>query len=106
LGIPLVRPMFLEFENDPNTYSLDLQYMLGDSLLVAPIFNKEGNVRFYLPKGKWTRLVKDEGMEDVLESKGQWFQENHSFLSLPLFIREGYKVEMNKELKKASDYKK
>jgi len=106
LGIPLVRPMFLEFENDPNTYSLDLQYMLGDGLLVAPIFNKEGNARFYLPKGKWTRLVKDEGMEDVLESKGQWFQENHSFLSLPLFIREGYKVEMNKELKKASDYKK
>ena len=106
LGIPLMRPMFLEFENDPSTYTLDLQYMLGESILVAPIFNEEGNARFYLPKGKWTRLVKDEGMDDVLESVGEWFQEKHSFLSLPLFVREGHTVEMDKTLKQASDYKK
>lgn len=104
-GIPLMRPLFLEFANDPNTYGLDLQYMLGDSLLVAPIFNKEGKARFYLPKGKWTRLVKDEGMADVVESDGEWFEETHSFLSLPLFVREGHEVKLDTNLKKAGDYK-
>lgn len=104
-GIPLMRPMFLEFPNDPNTYNLDLQYMLGDSLLVAPVFNKEGKVRFYLPEGEWTRLVMDEGMEKVVHSKGEWFEETHSFMSLPLFVREGHEVKLDTSLKQASDYK-
>lgn len=103
-GIPLMRAMFLEFPNDPNCYTLDLQYMLGDSILVAPIFNKQGIARYYLPKGKWTRLVKDDGMSDVVLSNGQWFEEKHSFMSLPLFIREGHDVKLDYTLKKAADY--
>ena len=31
--------------------------MLGDKLLVAPIFNEEGTVRYYLPKGRWTNFI-------------------------------------------------
>lgn len=104
-GVPLMRPMFMEFPNDPNVYNLDLQYMLGDSLLVAPIFNKEGKVRFYLPKGKWTRLIGDEGLATELISTGQWFEEKHSFLSLPLFVREGHQVERDFSLKRAADHK-
>lgn len=105
LGIPLMRPMFLEFPNDPNTYSLDLQYMLGESLLVSPIFNKEGRARYYLPKGTWTRLVMDEGMDKTVTSSGEWFEETHSFLSLPLFVREGHHVEIDESLNNAGDYK-
>ncbi|MDT2851712.1 alpha-xylosidase [Lactococcus lactis] len=104
-GIPLMRPMFMEFPNDPNVFNLDLQYMLGDSLLIAPIFNKEGRVRFYLPEGKWTRLVGDDGLATEIVSKGQWFEECHSFLSLPLFVREGRQVERDLSLKRAADYK-
>ncbi|MDR0950640.1 MAG: alpha-xylosidase [Candidatus Ancillula sp.] len=103
-GIPLMRPVFMEFPNDPTTYTLDLEYMLGDAILVAPVFNKEGVVRFYLPKGKWTRLVKDEGMDDVVESNGEWFEETHSFLSLPVFKREGYDVPQDLTLQRAGDY--
>ena len=50
-GIPVMRPMILEFENDPAVKYLDMQYMLGDRLLAAPIFNKEGIGEYYLPKG-------------------------------------------------------
>lgn len=104
LGIPLMRPMFMEFPNDPTTFSLDLQYMLGDSILVSPIFNKEGRAIYYLPKGKWKRLVKDASMEDYVESVGQWFEETHSFMSLPVFVRENHEVEQDFTLKKAGDY--
>ena len=31
--------------------------MLGDSLLVAPVFSEEGEVEYYLPGGIWTNLL-------------------------------------------------
>jgi len=50
---PVVRPMYLEFPDDPVTPGVQHQYMLGPALLVAPVFNKEGHCRPYLPKGRW-----------------------------------------------------
>jgi alpha-glucosidase (family GH31 glycosyl hydrolase) len=52
-GLPVIRAMFLAFPDDPNTYDKDLQYMLGPSLLVAPIYD-DGEARsVYLPPGSW-----------------------------------------------------
>ncbi|MFE6073123.1 alpha-xylosidase [Paenibacillus sp. NPDC057886] len=81
-GIPMMRAMLLDFPDDPTTYSLDTQYMFGDSILVAPIFNKEGDVRYYLPEGTWTNYltcVKVEG--------GRWISENHDFKTLPMMVK-------------------
>ena len=84
-GIPLMRSMVLEFQEDPCCRYLDKQYMLGDRLLVAPIFNEEGIARFYLPAGKWTNYLTGEVRE--LEH-GRWYEEKHGYLSLPLWMRE------------------
>ena len=51
--VPVCRPMCLEFPDDPLTAALDRQYMLGPSLLVAPVFNAEGKCNVYLPAGRW-----------------------------------------------------
>ena len=53
LGIPLMRAMAFSFPNDPCTATLDLQYMFGDDLLVAPIYNVEGHRSVYFPAGRW-----------------------------------------------------
>ena len=45
--------MVLEFQDDPSTYHLDLQYMFGGELLVAPIFDTTGERSVYLPAGAW-----------------------------------------------------
>ena len=50
---PLCRPMCLEFPDDPLAAGIETQYMLGPSLLVAPVFNEEGRCRVYLPAGRW-----------------------------------------------------
>lgn len=50
-GIPAMRAMMLEFQDDLACNYLDKQYMLGDSILVAPIFNEEGEANYYLPEG-------------------------------------------------------
>ena len=52
-GVPVVRPMCLEFPNDRLASGLDRQYMLGPSLLVAPVLNEEGRCGLYLPPGRW-----------------------------------------------------
>ena len=82
-GIPSMRAMIMEFNDDPATKYLDMQYMLGDSILVAPIFNKEGHVEYYLPNGKWTHLLSGEVKEG-----GRWYAEDYDFFSLPVFVRE------------------
>ncbi len=82
-GVPMMRSMILEYMNDPTCAYLDKQYMLGDSVLVAPIFNDEGIGRFYLPKGRWTQYFTNE------ETCGEhWYEETYDYFSLPLFIRE------------------
>jgi len=53
-GTPVLRPMQLEFGDDPATGYLDRQYLLGADLLVAPVFSADGSVELYLPAGTWT----------------------------------------------------
>ena len=81
-GVPSMRAMVLEFPEDPACDSLDRQYMLGDSLLVAPVFREDGMVEYYLPKGKWTHFLSNEVVEG-----GCWRRDRYDYFSLPLFAR-------------------
>lgn len=85
-GNPLMRPMFLEFEDDPNVSDLATQYMFGSQILVAPIFNDQGKAHFYLPGGKWTSLL-DNKVYQAPES-GEWLNDKFDELSLPVLVRE------------------
>ena len=82
-GTPLLRPMVMEFPQDPVCQGLDLQYMLGDSLLVAPVFNAEGEVCYYLPEGVWTDFFTGETKEG-----GKYYRGKFDYFSLPLYVRE------------------
>ena len=84
-GVPVMRPMVLEFPDDRAVDYLDRQYMLGSSLLVAPVFTESGEVEFYLPAGRWTNWWTGE----VVESHGAWRSEVHGFDTVPLYVREG-----------------
>jgi len=52
-GLPLMRAMVLEFQEDPNCYNIEDEYMFGDSLLVAPVCYPSGKRSVYLPRGVW-----------------------------------------------------
>lgn len=83
-GAPLMRPMQFEFPDDPAVAYLDRQYLLGHDLLVAPVFDPDGRVQFYLPEGLWTNYFTGETVVG-----GRWRTETHGFDSLPLYVREG-----------------
>ncbi|GIO53057.1 alpha-xylosidase [Paenibacillus cineris] len=91
-GLPMMRAMVLEYPQDPTCFTLDTQYMLGDSILVAPIFNKEGDVQYYLPEGKWTNYLTGE----VLEGN-RWYSENHGYMTLPMMIKPNTLLAVGKE---------
>ncbi len=82
-GIPTMRSMVLEFTKDRTCHYLDKQYMLGDNLLVAPIFNDKGKAEYYLPKGIWTNFFTGKEYKG-----GTWVEEQHGYLSIPLMVRE------------------
>jgi alpha-D-xyloside xylohydrolase len=81
-GVPTMRAMCLEFPEDPACAYLDRQYLLGERLLVAPVFTDDGTCSYYVPAGKWTNLISGA----VVEGPG-WREENHSYSSLPLLVR-------------------
>lgn len=83
LGTPMMRAMMLEFPDDPACDYLDRQYMLGDSVMVAPVFSEAGDVQFYLPEGRWTHLWRNDEV-----SGSRWHKQQHGFLSLPVYVRE------------------
>lgn len=82
-GIPTMRSMILEYTNDRNCAYLDKQYMLGDNLLVAPIFNDQSIAEYYLPSGTWTDFFTGETVEG-----NRWITEKCEYLDIPLMVKE------------------
>lgn len=82
-GIPSMRAMLLEFPHDLGCQDLDRQYMLGDSLLVAPVFREDNVADYYLPAGRWTHMFSNKEVEG-----GSWRSETFDFFSLPFYARE------------------
>ncbi len=82
-GLPLMRPMVLEFPGDPTCRYLDRQYMLGSELLVAPVMSPDGNAEYYLPEGEWTDFVSGARVRG-----GRWLRATVDYFTIPLFVRE------------------
>ncbi|MFR5073017.1 MAG: hypothetical protein ACLTDS_13205 [Bianqueaceae bacterium] len=82
-GKPPIRAMALEF-SERSCASLDDQYMLGDALLVAPLFPGESSRRVYLPEGGWYALDTHE-----YYAGGQWHDLYLPISRLPVFVRSG-----------------
>lgn len=97
-GVPVMRAMVLEYPEDFICEDLDRQYMLGGSLLVAPVFRENGDADYYLPCGTWTHLLSNEVREG-----GKWQKDNYDFFSLPLYAKENSIIPLG-SVKSKPDY--
>ncbi len=96
-GIPLMRPMHLEFPLDKNCRYLDAEYMFGPSILVAPVFSQDGRGDCYLPElespqDTWTHLLSGKQV-----ASGKWFTDSYDFFSMPVFVKAGTALPTGKE---------
>lgn len=82
-GVPMMRAMVVDFSYDRAALTVDTQYMLGDSLLVAPVFSEDGMCSFYLPTGgTWTDIQTGEELEG-----GNWYTKQYDYFGMPLYAK-------------------
>ena len=93
-GVPLFRPLMLNYQNDPNTYNLDDQFMIGEDLLVAPIVKADVTSRLvYLPKGVWYDYWTNKKYVG-----GTMIRVNAPLETVPMFVRGGAIIPMGPEM--------
>ncbi len=87
-GMPPMRPLFVDFPDDPESWSAEDEFMLGPDLLVAPILSaglRERSV--YLPPGQWTDAWTGVGC-----TGGKTIHADAPLNRIPVFLRSGAHV--------------
>lgn len=82
-GVPLLRPLSLEFPKDIKSRGIEDEYLLGPGLLVAPILSRSDERSIYLPDGSWEPLFGGDpvsGPEIRQERSIGWDE-------IPVFVR-------------------
>jgi alpha-glucosidase len=85
IGLPIIRPLFLEYPDDDTAYDLDDQYLLGRDLLVAPVVRSGARSRaVYLPEGRWQHYWTGRRYDG-----GRWITIGAPATEIPLFTARG-----------------
>lgn len=93
-GVPMMRAMVLDYMDDPACLTLDRQYMLGENILCAPVFQENGEVDFYLPAGEWFDLQGD--VSAPLTQGGRWLRRTCNYLQMPIYVRPNSMIGLGK----------
>lgn len=83
-GIPPFRALVMDYPQDANTHKVDDEYMMGDSVLVAPVISGESCRTVYLPEGNWFCFWTNKKYSGSKEYTVDVPLEN-----IPLYIKEG-----------------
>ena len=84
-GLPLMRALCVHWPRDEKAVAISDQYMWGDSLLVAPVYERNATSRsVYLPEGTWWNFASTERIEG-----GKTITVNVALGDMPLFVRAG-----------------
>lgn len=89
-GLPITRPVVMNYPNDANTYDLDTEYMSGESFLIAPVVNAETTKEVYLPEGEWY----DYADGKTVYSGNQTMSYDAPVDLLPVFVKAGSIIPM------------
>jgi len=82
-GAPIIRPLYYHYAQDEQAYDAEYEFLLGDSILSAPIFEQGATSRnVYLPSGNWFdfwtgNMYPGAGWSEISSPLEQW----------PLFVR-------------------
>ena len=93
-GVPLFRPLLLNYQDDYSTYNLDDQFMIGRDLLVAPVTKPDVTSRLvYLPKGLWYDYWTGKSYQG-----GGMIRAEAPLETVPMFVRGGAVIPMGPEM--------
>jgi len=93
-GVPMFRPLLLNFPSDPNTLTIDDEFMVGDDLLAAPVTRAGATGRLvYLPQGTWFDF-----WTGVPHAGEQTIPVSAPLETIPLFVRGGAMLPLGPEM--------
>lgn len=92
-GLPVMQAMPLAFADDRIAQSFEMQYMLGDSMLVAPCTNPHSKVEVYLPKGDWLRFPCATPF-----SGGQLLTLSLELDEMAVFVKQGHTISIGEQV--------
>ena len=97
-GIPVFRPLVIDYPNDKNTFKMDDEYMMGESILCAPFIDSSSARKIYLPAGYWYDFNTNK------KYKGDSsYQISMSLIEIPMFIKDNTILPLAKPLQYISD---
>ncbi|MDU5543517.1 MAG: glycoside hydrolase family 31 protein, partial [Clostridium perfringens] len=83
-GLPIFRPMIMEYEKDMNLLNMREQFMLGENMIVAPVlYEGERSKTVYLPKGIWFNYFTMEKLQG-----GKWYKLPCELDEILVFVKE------------------
>jgi len=84
-GYPVIRHLMLQYPDDPETWNLDYQFLIGDRLLAAPVLKRGAREwELYLPEGEWAHWWTGNKYQG-----GSWIKAPAGLGEVPLFVRAG-----------------
>ncbi|GGE46699.1 alpha-glucosidase (family GH31 glycosyl hydrolase) [Pedobacter psychrotolerans] len=98
-GLPMMRALVINHQDDENVYEIGDQYMFGDNLMVAPVTTKGAITRsVYLPEGTWFNYWTSEKYE------GKSYHHVVAPLdTIPLFVKAGGIIPMQPKMTYAGE---
>jgi len=93
-GVPIFRPLLLNYQDDANTLDIDDEFMVGSDLLVAPILTPGSTGRLvYLPQGNWFDYWTGRQL-----AGGHMIHAEAPLETVPLYVRGGAILPMGPEM--------
>lgn len=83
-GLPLMRPLLMEFPGDTNAVNLADEWMMGDSLLAAPVLTPDNQRSIYWPADDWYVFGTNH-----LVAGNQTIRVSAALDEIPIYIRAG-----------------
>lgn len=87
-GVPIIRALFLEAEQDDKTWGINDSYFFGSELLVAPVVNTGGSRNVYFPTGPSKLYLEYFGKQRVYKA-GTNVTIKSPLTSIPVFVKQG-----------------
>ncbi|MGB9178326.1 MAG: TIM-barrel domain-containing protein, partial [Pyrinomonadaceae bacterium] len=99
-GVPLFRPLMLNYQDDESTLNLDDEFMIGNDLLVAPVLQPNQTSRMvYLPEGAWYDYWTNKKYQGHTMIRADAPLE-----TVPMFVRAGAIIPLWPEMKYTGEF--
>ncbi len=82
-GLPMMRALFVEFPDDAGSWLIDNEYLFGEDILVAPLFEEVTERDVYLPKGNWIDY------QTGIKYKGGWHSIEAGEIPIVMLVKDG-----------------